>query len=183
MHKQAKIEKLKLESLNRKSIEVYKESKKIPVIVLLDQVRSMHNVGSVFRTSDAFAIDKIYLCGITPCPPHREIQKTALGATESVEWKYQENISELIINLKGQGYSIVGIEQVKGSILLQDYPINKQQKYALIFGNEVEGISDHILDLIDVFVEIPQSGTKHSLNVSVCAGIALWEWYHNLFNK
>ncbi|WP_303821497.1 RNA methyltransferase [Apibacter mensalis] len=180
MQQQERVEKLKLESLNRKSLEDYKESEKIPVILLLDQVRSMHNVGSVFRTSDAFAIEKIYLCGITPCPPHREIQKTALGATESVEWEHQENISELIINLKNEGYIIVGVEQVKGSILLQDYPINKEQKYVLIFGNEVEGISDSILHLIDIFIEIPQSGTKHSLNVSVCAGIVLWEWYRNL---
>ena len=180
MHSKGKIEKLKLESLNRKSIEVYKESKKIPVLVLLDQVRSMHNVGSVFRTSDAFSIDKVYLCGITPCPPHREIQKTALGATESVEWEHQGNIEELIIRLKEQGYIIIGVEQVKGSIMLQDYSIDMKQKYALILGNEVEGISEQILNLIDVFVEIPQSGTKHSLNVSVCAGIVLWDLYRAL---
>ncbi|WP_128331054.1 RNA methyltransferase [Apibacter sp. HY039] len=172
-----KPEKLKLEALNRKSVEEFKESDKIPVVILLDNVRSMHNVGSVFRTSDAFSMEKIYLCGITPTPPHREIQKTALGATESVYWQHLESISELIKSLKNEGYLIVGIEQVKGSTLLQDYKIDTSKKFAIIMGNEVEGISENILQEIDVFVEIPQSGTKHSLNVSVCTGIILWEWY------
>jgi tRNA G18 (ribose-2'-O)-methylase SpoU len=175
-------EKLKLEALCRKSIEEFKTSEKMPVVVLLDNVRSMYNVGSVFRTSDAFSPEKIYLCGITPRPPHREIQKTALGATESVEWEYAESITELVNLLKKEGYSIVGIEQVKGSVSLQEYKISENQKYALILGNEVEGISEEILSLVDVFVEIPQSGTKHSLNVSTCAGIVLWEWYR-VFQK
>lgn len=183
MNPEGKIEKLKLEALNRKSVEEFKESPKIPVIGILDNVRSMHNVGSVFRTSDAFALEKLYLGGITPRPPHREIQKTALGATESVDWEYAESVPELINTLKHEGYLIIGVEQVKGSILLQDYKIETNQKYALILGNEVEGISENILDLIDIFIEIPQSGTKHSLNVSVCAGIIFWEWYRALIIK
>ncbi|TWP28467.1 TrmH family RNA methyltransferase [Apibacter muscae] len=179
MSLEKKTEKLKLDALNRKSIEEFKTSEKIPVVVLLDNIRSMNNVGSVFRTSDAFSIKKIFLCGITPCPPHREIQKTALGATESVDWEFYEDILQLIKNLKKEGYLLVGIEQVKDSILLQDFTINCKNKYALILGNEVDGITDSILDEIDLFVEIPQSGTKHSLNVSVCSGIILWEWYKN----
>jgi len=171
--------KLKLEALNRKSVEEFKESSKLPVTVLLDDIRSMHNVGSVFRTSDAFSMEKIYLCGITPRPPHREIQKTALGATESVDWEYAPSISEIIDKLKKESYIIVGIEQVTNSVMLSEYQIY-HQKYALIFGNEVEGISEEIINKIDVFVEIPQSGTKHSLNISVCAGIALWEWHKAL---
>ena len=171
--------KLKLEALNRKSVEEFKESPKLPVTVLLDDIRSMHNVGSVFRTSDAFSMEKIYLCGITPRPPHREIQKTALGATESVDWEYAPSISEIIDKLKKENYIIVGIEQVTNSVMLGEYPIS-HQKYALIFGNEVEGIREEIINKIDVFVEIPQSGTKHSLNISVCAGIALWEWHKAL---
>ncbi len=177
MSHSSKPEKLKLEALGRKSVEEFKESDKIPVVVILDNVRSMHNVGSVFRTSDAFSLQKIYLCGITPRPPHREIQKTALGATESVEWEYKESISELLNSLKKEEYILIGVEQVTGSVLLQDYKIDPNQKYALILGNEVEGISEEILNQIDTFVEIPQSGTKHSLNVSVCAGIILWEWF------
>lgn len=177
MEIERKPEKLKLEALNRKTIQVFKESDKIPVVVLLDNVRSMHNVGSVFRTSDAFSIDKIYLCGITPQPPHREIQKTALGATESVDWEHKESIEELISVLKKEGYIIVGVEQVRDSVYLQEYKVETRKKYALILGNEVEGISENILEMIDLFIEIPQSGTKHSLNVSVCAGIILWEWY------
>ncbi|MDR1876049.1 MAG: RNA methyltransferase [Flavobacteriaceae bacterium] len=180
MNSRQKPEKLKLEALNRKSVKEFKESNKLPVMVILDNIRSMHNVGSVFRTSDAFSMEKIYLCGITPCPPHREIQKTALGATESVEWEQVESIAELLKYLKKEGYTLIGVEQVKGSVLLHEYTIDPERKYALIMGNEVEGISEGILDLIDVFVEIPQSGTKHSLNVSVCAGIILWEWYRAL---
>ncbi|MDR3272021.1 MAG: RNA methyltransferase [Flavobacteriaceae bacterium] len=175
-----KHQKLKLEALRRKSVEEFKGSMKIPVVVLLDNVRSMHNVGSVFRTSDAFSIQKIYLCGITPRPPHREIQKTALGATESVNWEYAPSIFETIDKLKEENYVIIGIEQVTNSVMLENYQVFPEQKYALIFGNEVEGISEEILSKIDVFVEIPQSGTKHSLNISVCAGIVLWEWFSKM---
>lgn len=174
------MKKLKLEELERKTVEEFKESSKIPVVVILDNVRSMNNVGSVFRTSDAFAIEKIYLCGITPTPPHREIQKTALGATESVDWEFFNNIEELIIQLKNNNYKIIGIEQVTNSIKLQNFSCISLEKYALIFGNEVEGISENIIPYLDYCIEIPQIGTKHSLNVSVCAGIVLWDFYSKL---
>lgn len=174
------MKKLKLEELERISVEEFKISTKIPIVVILDNVRSMNNVGSVFRTSDAFAIEKIYLCGITPTPPHREIQKTALGATESVDWEFIKNTKEIITQLKNDNYKIIGIEQVTHSIKLQDFPYIPSEKYALIFGNEVEGISETILPDLDYCIEIPQIGTKHSLNVSVCAGIVLWEFYSNL---
>lgn len=172
-----KVEKLRLEQLHRKTVEEFKESEKLPIVVLLDNVRSMHNVGSVFRTSDAFSMGKIYLCGITPQPPHREIQKTALGATGSVAWEHRKEISDLIDELKSEGYIIVGVEQVTGSVSLENFTIQKDKKYAVIMGNEVDGISEEILSKIDFFVEIPQSGTKHSLNVSVCTGIILWECF------
>ena len=174
------MKKLKLEELERVSIEEFKASTKVPLVVVLDNVRSMNNVGSVFRTSDAFAIEKIYLCGITPTPPHREIQKTALGATESVDWEFIKNTEELIIQLKKDNFKIIGIEQVTNSIKLQDFSCIPSEKYALIFGNEVEGISENILHYLDYCIEIPQIGTKHSLNVSVCAGIVLWELYSKI---
>jgi len=174
------MKKLKLEELNRISIEEFKNIDKIPVVVLMDNIRSMHNVGSIFRSSDAFKIHKIYLAGITPIPPHREIQKTALGATESVNWEHNSSIELIINQLKSENYKIIGIEQTSNSQKLNEYSIQKDTKYALILGNEVEGISDSILPLIDDFIEIPQAGTKHSLNVSVCAGIVLWEFYQKL---
>ncbi|MCB9203248.1 MAG: RNA methyltransferase [Flavobacteriales bacterium] len=174
------MKKLKLEELNRISVNEFKESNKIPVVVLLDNIRSMNNVGSFFRTSDAFRIEKIYLCGITPKPPHREIQKTALGATESVDWEHRKEIQELITELKQNQYKIIGIEQTSASKSLQNYPISKGEKYALIFGNEVEGIQDEVVKIIDECIEIPQEGTKHSFNVSVCGGIVLWEFYKGI---
>lgn len=166
--------KLKLEELGRQSIDAFKASDKTPIIAVLDNIRSALNVGSVFRTADAFAIEGIVICGISATPPNREITKTAIGATESVQWSYQKDIKEAITSLKFEGYTIVGIEQTNHSILLDDFKPNSQ-KLAVIFGNEVDGISDSIMEDLDIALEIPQYGTKHSLNVSVCAGIVLWE--------
>lgn len=177
------MKKLKLEQCNRISLETYKQSEKIPVVVLLENIRSMNNVGSFFRTSDAFRIKKLFLCGISSIPPHRGIQKTALGATESVNWEYHTSTIQLIKNLKNENYAIIGIEQVIDSKFISSYSISTQKKYALIFGNEIEGISNGVLSLVEEFIEIPQSGTKHSLNVSVCAGIILWEFYKILNKK
>jgi len=170
------VHKLKLEELNRLDVETFKSVEKIPLVVVLDNIRSMHNVGATFRTADAFLIKKIILCGITPQPPHREIHKAALGATESVDWSYENDINVTIHDLKAQGFEIVGIEQTTGSRMITDFTIDPAKKYAVILGNEVEGISDEALPNIDSFVEIPQLGTKHSLNVSVCGGIVMWEF-------
>jgi len=166
--------KLKLEELGRLSVEDYQKVAKVPVVVVLDNIRSAMNVGSVFRTADAFAIEKIVISGISATPPNREITKTAIGATESVLWEYVKDISEALVFLKAGGYTIVGIEQTDHSIKLGS-PLPKSEKIAVVFGNEVEGISDIILEQLDYCIEIPQYGTKHSLNVSVCAGIVLWE--------
>lgn len=174
------VEKLKLEELGRVNIETFKQSEKIPVIVLLDGIRSMNNVGAVFRTADAFIIEKVVLCGITPQPPHREIHKAALGATESVDWYYENNVTDALQKLKSEGYKILAIEQTTGSIALNEQVISKDEKYVVIMGNEVDGVSDEALALCDGFIEIPQLGTKHSLNVSVCAGIIMWEFFKNL---
>ncbi len=171
------MKKLKLDELNRKSVEEFKDSAKLPVVVVLDSVRSMMNTGSVFRTSDAFLIEKMFLCGITGTPPHRDINKTALGATDSVDWEYAESVTELANKLKEQGYTLLGIEQTTNSILLQEYSFNKDKKYALFLGNEVEGITTELISLLDACLEIPQEGTKHSLNVSVAAGIVLFQVY------
>jgi len=168
--------KLKLEELGRIDVETFKKTAKIPLVVILDSVRSMHNVGAIFRTADAFLVEKIILCGITPQPPHREIHKAALGATESVDWIFEENINTAIDNLKKENFEIIGIEQTSTSELISDFEINPEKKYALILGNEVDGISDEALNNIDTFLEIPQLGTKHSLNVSVCGGIVIWEF-------
>ena len=172
--------KLKLEELGRIDVETFKQTPKIPLVVVLDNVRSMHNVGAVFRTADAFLVKKIVLCGITPQPPHREIHKAALGATESVDWVYEKSISEALQNLKKENYQIVGIEQTSNSELITDCSIDKNKNYALVLGNEVDGLSDEALPLYDTFLEIPQLGTKHSLNVSVCGGIVMWEFFKNL---
>ncbi|WP_449400001.1 RNA methyltransferase [Chryseobacterium wanjuense] len=170
------VHKLKLEELNRIDVETFKNVEKIPLVVVLDNIRSMHNVGATFRTADAFLIQKIVLCGITPQPPHREIHKAALGATESVDWSYENDINTAINDLKSQGFEIVGIEQTTDSRMITDFVIDPSKKYAVILGNEVEGISDEALQNIDSFIEIPQLGTKHSLNVSVCGGIVMWEF-------
>ncbi|MGZ5188900.1 MAG: RNA methyltransferase [Kaistella sp.] len=172
--------KLKLEELGRIDVETFKQTQKIPLVVVLDNVRSMHNVGAVFRTADAFLVEKIILCGITPQPPHREIHKAALGATESVDWIYEKSISDALQNLKKENYQIIGIEQTSDSEIITEYAINKDQKYALVLGNEVDGLSEEALSLYDKFLEIPQLGTKHSLNVSVCGGIVMWEFFKNL---
>ena len=169
------MKKLKLEELGRISIDQFKESEKIPVTILLDNVRSLHNVGSAFRTADAFRIEKIYLTGITGTPPHREIQKTALGATESVAWEYAAHTQIAIQQLKSEGYTIVLIEQTTESIPLHTFTVEKNTKYCLVFGNEVNGVSEEAIALGDIALEIPQSGTKHSLNISVCVGIVVWE--------
>ncbi|MDR6921288.1 MULTISPECIES: RNA methyltransferase [Chryseobacterium] len=170
------VQKLKLEELNRIDVETFKKVKKIPLVIILDNIRSMHNVGAAFRTADAFLIEKIILCGITPQPPHREIHKAALGATESVDWGHESDINTAISDYKAQGYEIIGIEQTSDSRMITDFSIDPSKKYALILGNEVEGISDEALPNIDTFLEIPQLGTKHSLNVSVCGGIVMWEF-------
>lgn len=170
------VQKLKLEELNRIDVETFKKVEKIPLVIILDNLRSMHNVGASFRTADAFLIEKIILCGITPQPPHREIHKAALGATESVDWNHESDINAAISDYKSQGYEIIGIEQTTDSVMITDFSIDKSKKYALILGNEVEGISDEALLNIDTFLEIPQLGTKHSLNVSVCGGIVMWEF-------
>ncbi|MFY1048201.1 RNA methyltransferase [Chryseobacterium sp. GP-SGM7] len=170
------VHKLKLEELNRIDVETFKKVKKIPLVVVLDNIRSMHNVGATFRTADAFLVQKIILCGITPQPPHREIHKAALGATESVDWSHEADINVTITDLRSQGYKILGIEQTSDSQMISDFTIDNTKKYAVILGNEVEGISDEALPNIDTFLEIPQLGTKHSLNVSVCGGIIMWEF-------
>lgn len=168
-----------MDELGRKSLSEFRKADKIQVVVVLDDVRSLHNVGSVFRTADAFSIEKIILGGITACPPHREIEKTALGATESVMWEHVRDIKEVLEELKSAGYVICGVEQVAGSGKLHEYVVDAK-KIVVVFGNEVKGVSQQVLNLCDQFLEIPQSGTKHSLNISVSAGIVLWELYRQL---
>ncbi len=167
--------KLNMDELNRKSVEEFKGSEKIPVVVVLDNIRSMHNVGSVFRTADAFLLKAIYLCGYTPQPPHRDIHKTALGATETVDWKYFSDAAAAVQELRHEEYSIFAIEQVEKSIPLHHFKTGEYRRLAVVFGNEVSGIGDEILRLCDACIEIPQFGMKHSLNISVAAGIVLWE--------
>ncbi len=172
--------KLKLEELGRIDVETFKQTEKIALVVVLDNVRSMHNVGAVFRTADAFIVEKIVLCGITPVPPHREIHKAALGATESVEWSYEKDISSTLQNLRNEGFQIIGIEQTTTSQNIEDFKLEKTGKYAMVLGNEVDGLTDEAMPIYDAFLEIPQLGTKHSLNVSVCGGIAMWEFFKAL---
>jgi 23S rRNA (guanosine2251-2'-O)-methyltransferase len=161
--------------LERKTVEEFRKSEKSPNIVVLDNVRSHSNVGSIFRTADAFLTRAVYLCGITATPPHREIQKTALGATESVEWKYYPSTNDAIQELKEAGYLIIGVEQTEGSIELQNMQVEEGKLYALVFGNEVNGVDQEILNLCDYCIEIPQFGTKHSFNIAISVGIVLWE--------
>lgn len=165
--------KLKVTEMGRMSVEDFRNSEKIPVAIVLDNVRSMYNVGSVFRTADAFRLNQICLCGITSTPPHPEIHKTALGAEDTVEWTYYKDTADAVIALRKQGYLIIAIEQVKNSIMLQDFNIDMNNKYALVLGNEVKGVQQQVVDLCDDCIEIPQYGTKHSLNVSVTAGIVM----------
>ncbi|HTB32425.1 MAG TPA: RNA methyltransferase [Bacteroidia bacterium] len=166
--------KLSMDELNRKSTDEFKKAEKIPIIIVLDNVRSMNNVGSVFRTADAFLVEAIYLCGVTAKPPHREIQKTALGATETVNWKYFETTIEAIHSLKNEGYKIYAVEQVDNSIMLNKFTPDSN-KITLVFGNEITGVEQAVIDMCDACIEIPQHGTKHSLNISVSVGIVVWE--------
>ena len=172
--------KLRTIEMNRLSVEEFKEARKLPLIVVLDDVRSLYNVGSVFRSCDAFRFEGIYLCGITACPPHPEIHKTALGGEDSVDWQYFPDTQDAVTDLKRKGYFIYSIEQVEGSTKLQDLKVDPQKKYAVIFGNEVKGVRQEVVDSSDGCLEIPQFGTKHSLNVSVTAGIVVWEFARQL---
>lgn len=169
------MKKLKLEELGRPSVDEFRDVEKLPVAVLLDNVRSLHNVGSAFRISDAFKLEKIYLTGITGTPPHREIHKTALGATDSVAWEYFEYPAAAVRKLRNDGYRIVVIEQTSESVPLQQFHPEQGKRYCLVFGNEVNGVSEEVIGLADTALEIPQAGTKHSLNISVCVGIVAWE--------
>ncbi|MDQ6472632.1 RNA methyltransferase [Flavobacterium sp. LHD-80] len=172
--------KLENSELDRKSIEDFKKSDKTPLILVLDDIRSLHNIGSVFRTADAFLIEKIILCGITATPPNKEIHKTALGATETVAWEHYENVLEVIENLKKENVLTLAIEQVESAIFLQDFKVEKNQKYALVFGNEVYGVAQEAVAICDGCIEIPQLGTKHSLNIAVSAGIVVWDLFQKL---
>jgi 23S rRNA (guanosine2251-2'-O)-methyltransferase len=172
--------KLKLDELNRASVSEFKTQQKLPVVVVLDNVRSMHNIGSIFRTGDGFAVEQVCLCGISAQPPHREIEKTALGATQSVDWTYHADVIEGIKQLKDKGYQIVAIEQAENSTMLNEFSPVEGEKYALVFGNEVNGVSDEIMNIADGCIEIPQFGTKHSFNIVVSAGIVLWDFFAKL---
>jgi len=171
--------KIQNDELDRKSIEDFKSAKKTPIIIVLDDIRSLNNIGSVFRTADAFLIEKIYLCGITAQPPNKEIQKTALGATNTVEWEYCSNVVECIKKLQLSNVEVFAVEQVDNAILLNDFDVKPVQKYAVVFGNEVFGVSQEAVSVCNGSIEIPQLGTKHSLNIAVCAGIVIWD----LFSK
>ena len=172
--------KLKITELNRISIEEFKEADKLPLVVVLDDIRSLHNIGSVFRTADAFRIECIYLCGITATPPHPEMHKTALGAEFTVDWKYVNNTVETVDNLRSEGYVVYSVEQAEGSIMLDELTLDRSKKYAVVMGNEVKGVQQEVIDHSDGCIEIPQYGTKHSLNVSVTAGIVIWDLFKKL---
>ncbi|WP_299000967.1 RNA methyltransferase [uncultured Tenacibaculum sp.] len=169
--------KLKNSELGRKTVEEFKQMNKTPIIVVLDNIRSLNNVGSVFRTSDAFLIEKIYLCGITATPPNKEIHKTALGATESVDWEYVENTIELVKKLQAENVKVLSIEQAENSTMLDTFTPETNQKYAVVFGNEVKGVQQAVVSASDICIEIPQLGTKHSLNISVSCGVVLWDLF------
>jgi tRNA G18 (ribose-2'-O)-methylase SpoU len=169
--------KLENSELNRKSIEDFKIADKTKLIIILDDIRSLNNIGSVFRTADAFLIEKIFLCGITATPPNKEIHKTALGATETVAWEYQSDVLDVVKKLKNDGVTVLTIEQVENSQLLNEFVVNPDKKYALIFGNEVYGVSQKAIEISDGCIEIPQLGSKHSLNISVSAGIVIWDLF------
>lgn len=170
----------KITELERITVEEFRAVKKTPLVIVLDNIRSLNNVGSVFRTSDAFLIESLYLCGITACPPNAEIHKTALGAEDSVDWHYLENTNEAIDILKGQGFVICAVEQAKGSIMLDHLEVDPSRKYAIVLGNEVKGVQQAVVDNCDCCIEIPQYGTKHSLNVSVATGIVVWEIFRQI---
>lgn len=175
--------KLKIAELNRLTTEEFKQAEKTPLIVVLDNVRSLHNVGSVFRTSDAFLIKSVYLCGITSTPSHPEIHKTALGAENSVDWRYFEDALQAVEELRNEGYMVFSVEQTEGSISLEELNLDADKKYAVILGNEVKGVQQTVINASNASIEIPQFGTKHSLNVSVTAGIIIWEFARRLFKN
>jgi len=177
------MKKLSLDELNRLSVDEFKLAVKNSIVVVLDNVRSMNNIGSVFRTCDAFLAERVFLCGITATPPHKDIYKTALGATESVDWQYFETTEQAIQKLKQENYFIVAVEQAEGSIPLNKFMPNRSTKYALVFGHEVNGVQQSIVDMADCCLEIPQEGTKHSINISVSAGIVLWDFFAKLKNS
>ncbi|MDR2292234.1 MAG: RNA methyltransferase [Prevotellaceae bacterium] len=172
--------KLQNSELNRLTVEEFKLAAKLPIIVVLDNVRSQHNIGAAFRTGDAFIIESIFLCGISSTPPNAEIHKSALGAEDSVDWRYFANTVDAITLLKHNKYKIISIEQAENSIMLNKFLPDQNEKYAFVFGNEVRGVSQSVVDASDLCIEIPQDGTKHSLNISVCIGVVLWEFYKNL---
>lgn len=176
----SELRKLKITEMNRLTVEEFKEAEKLPLVVVLDEVRSLHNIGAVFRTSDAFLVNRIYLCGITATPPHPEMHKTALGAENTVDWTYVKNTQEAVDELHKEGYTVLAIEQCEGSTLLNDLVLDKDKKYAIVMGNEVKGVQQEVVNSCDGCIEIPQYGTKHSLNVSVTAGIVLWEFANKL---
>ena len=172
--------KLKITELNRLSVEAFKTCEKTPLAIVLDHVRSLNNVGSIFRTADAFRIEAVYLCGITATPPHAEIHKTALGAEETVVWRYFSEALKAVDDLKRQGYVVCAVEQAEGSISLEELSLEKDKKYAVVIGHEVKGVQQQVVDACDFCIEIPQYGTKHSLNVAVAAGIVLWDFFKML---
>ena len=172
--------KLKITELNRLTVDEFKQANKLPLAVILDEVRSLHNIGSVFRTWDAFLVERIYLCGITATPPHPEMHKTALGAEDTVDWKYVKHTLEAVEELHNEGYTVLAIEQVEGSTMLDELELEPDKKYAIVMGNEVKGVQQEVIDACDGCIEIPQYGTKHSLNVSVTTGIVLWEFANKL---
>lgn len=169
--------KLKNSELDRKSVEEFKEAKKTPLVIVLDNVRSLNNIGSVFRTADAFLVKKIILCGITAQPPHKDITKTALGATDTVTWEYAKDTVTVVENLKESGYEVYAIEQAEKAIMLSDFKVEPQKKYAVIFGNEVKGVQQAVVNVCDGVLEIPQVGTKHSLNIAVSVGVIIWDLF------
>lgn len=172
--------KLKNEELNRLDVPEFKKAVKTPLIIVLDNIRSLNNIGSVFRTADAFLIEKIYLCGITATPPHKDINKTALGATQSVEWEYRENTTMLIQELKQNGYYTWAIEQAENATMLNDFHLDTNHNHVVVFGNEVKGVDQETVNICDGVIEIPQSGTKHSLNISVSVGVVVWDFWSKL---
>lgn len=172
--------KLKNEELDRLEVSEFKEAKKTPIIIILDNIRSLNNIGSVFRTSDAFLIEKIYLCGITAQPPHNDIRKTALGSTETVDWEYAGNTLDIIEKLKKQDVAICSIEQAENATMLNNFKPQPNEKYAFVFGNEVKGVDQYVIDSSDVVIEIPQYGTKHSLNISVSCGVVIWDVFSKM---
>ena len=172
--------KLENSELDRLNVEEFKQVEKTPICIVLDNVRSLNNIGSVFRTADAFLIEKIYLCGITATPPHKDIHKTALGATDSVAWEHRESTMELLEELREEGYTSLAVEQAENAVMLNDFKVEENKKYALIFGNEVKGVSQEVVSASDLVLEIPQYGTKHSLNISVSVGVVVWDLWSKL---